>query len=387
MMDHDPRPRPRRTWWAAWCVGAAPLLMVLAAMWGACGCLRGAVVRVVDDVEMVGRFISDVAYAAYARGAEHEARGHYAKGLAAYLEAAASDPESVEVWTRIGALRCRLLQHGEAAVAFAEASDIDDDYEPLWRERALCAERRGDRDAALVAAKRAVALDPGREQTVLLYARLLEAEGQAQRAGRWLRALAILSPAKLAVWEALQAHARRGHDDLWAQHAAARLVVLRERLGQRRPAAGSRPSWDQVDGALLARDLAAARRHARQARFDPRLLAVRAIVQGRPELALAEAELRVDADPADSDTRMALALAADLLGQSDRSSQRLGALPAAPAPLTELGELMLGELLLRHVGPEAARAWLGRPIAAADEGVRELRQRLRAKLQPQGGDQ
>ncbi len=381
-----PTLRPRLSGSAARCVGVAPLLVVLTVIGAASGCSGGKVVRVVDDVEVPGRFISDVAYAAYARGAEHEARGQYAEGLAAYAQAAASDPGSVEAWTRVGALQCRLDREDEAGVAFAEARDIDEDYEPLWRARALCAERRGDRSAALVAAKRAVGLDPERDETVLLYVRLLDADGQTEPAGRWLRALAILSPSKLPVWEALEAQARRGQDELWTRHAATQVRRLRERLGQRRPVASDRSPWQLVDDALLAGDIVAARRYVRQARLDPRLLPARAIVLGHTALAAAEAEVRIDAEPADTDTRLALALAADLLGQGDRTSRRMGTLPATVAPLTEVGRLMLGELLLRHLGPAAAAQWLGRPISAGVEGVNELRQRLREALQPLGGN-
>ncbi|MBW2455918.1 MAG: tetratricopeptide repeat protein, partial [Deltaproteobacteria bacterium] len=342
-------------------------------------------VRVYEGVEVPGRFISDLAYAAYARGAEHEAREEYSAGLDAYLEAAARDPASVEVWTRIGALRCRLERHEGAAEAFVEAESIDDDYEPVWRERALCAERRGDAGAATAAAARAVELDPEREQTVLLYARLLEAQGEGARAGRWLRDLARSSPHDVSVWQALHEHARRSDDAPWARHAAAQLRVLAARLSQPHTEASTRSPWAPVDEALLQGDRSAARRHARQAGFHPRLLAVRAIVLGRADLALAEAELRVDAEPTDTDSRIALALAADLTGQRERTSRRLGALPAVATAPTALGEIMLGELLLRHVSAEAAQAWLGQPLVAPTVGDSDLRQRLRALLQSEGG--
>ncbi len=358
-------------------------ILAVALAVGACG--GGQVVRVHDGVEVRGRFISDLAYAAYARGAEHEAREQFVAGLDQYLEAAARDPRSVEVWTRIAALRCRLKRYDGAAEAFAEAERLDEGYEPVWHERALCAERRGDPSEATAAAARAVELDPERQQTVLLYARLLEAQGQVSRAGRWLRGLALSLPHDVSVWQALGEHARRNDDLPWAHHADAQLRVLAARLRRPHAEATDRSVWAPVDDALLQGDRRAARQHARQAGLHPRLVAVRAIVVGRPELALAEAELRVDAEPTDTDSRIALALAADLTGHRDRTSRRLGALPVAATAPSAVGELMLGELLLRHVGAEAAQAWLGRPVVAPAGGESDLRQRLRDQLRSERG--
>src|SRR5262245_59213451 len=88
------------------------------------GGIHGEVVRVMDGVGVRGAFISDVAYASHARGAELEARGDYPGALEAYELSASHDPDNVEAWTRIGAMRCRLKQADAAEQAFDEAEDL-----------------------------------------------------------------------------------------------------------------------------------------------------------------------------------------------------------------------------------------------------------------------
>lgn len=316
-------------------------------------------VRVFDGVEVRGRFINDWAYASYARGVEWEARGQHEDALRFYDEALEQDPDSVEIWTRVGATRCR-LKRSDADDAFAEAESLASRYEPLWRERALCAEQRGDAAGALAAARKAVRADPAREETVLLLARLLVAGGELEEAERWLRSLAVRSPRSSAVWSAV---ARFAKGRAPALHAVAtdRLAKLQPGLDAPRPRkrAVSATPWQKVDDALVAGSLADARTQARKAHLDLRKLGARAILVGRPKLAFEEAELRLGADPTDGDARITLALSADLTGQAVRAGEILAAMPAAVAPLSPMGEALLAELLLRHESVEVAAMWLG----------------------------
>jgi tetratricopeptide (TPR) repeat protein len=340
--------------------------------------LRHEVVRVVDGVATPGRFIDDIAYAAFAMGAELEARGFPREAFEAYLHAAARDPESVEVWTRVGATGCAIrVPEGERA--FSRAETLDPSFEPLWRERALCHERRGNLARALSASERATALDPEREDTVLVHARLLARVGRRDEAQRWLEEASLRAPSSVDVWVALVDLARERRDPLWAAHAEARLNGLLASRGLRpRKPAPDDALWEPVDAALIAGDLAEARRCVRRARIDARLLAARAIAVGRPRLALAEADLRLQADPDDSDARVALALAADLSGQAERAADTLAAVDSA-LPLGEIGRLLLTELLWRHVGKEAAALVIDKP-EAADGPTVDLALRLRARL-------
>jgi len=343
------------------------------------GCLSGDVVRVVDGVEVRGRFVSDWAYASYTRGAEWEARARYREALRAYRHAVEEDPGSVEVWTRIGALHCLLDEPEPAREAFAEAQDIDARYEPLWRMRAVCAERESRDSAALAAARLAVELDPSRDLTVLLYVRLLVAAGEVDEAWRWLRSLSVRSRDSLEVWQAIEQHAA-GRDG-WMREARRRIAALRALLGtppdeMRRQPIGE--TWKAVDAALRAGDLAIARRQLRAAHHDVRMLAARAIVVGKPKLALEEASLRLAADPDDSDARITVALAADLAGERSALHAALVETPVSGDVVSEVAALLMAELLLRHSGQDAARAWLGDDVKV---DVNSLRMRARQILE------
>jgi hypothetical protein len=230
-----------------------------------------------------------------------------------------------------------------------------------------------------------VALDPSRDGTVLLYARLLVEGDQPEEALRWLRALALRSPASLEVWEAIAEAAGRAEDAAWHRHAEQRIALLRDKYGQRAGKGGDRP-WSALDAALLDRDLKLARRRARLARIDPRLVSARAIAVGRPEVALEEAELRLGADPEDSDARVALALAADLMGQSERSVEVLRARPDGAAPLGPVGRMLLAELLLRHAGLPALGEWTASDEQGSGPIERELLERLRARISRAKGE-
>jgi tetratricopeptide (TPR) repeat protein len=343
------------------------------------GCIHGEVVRVIDGVEVRGPFISDVAYASHARGAELEARGDYAGALEAYELSASHDPDNVEAWTRIGAMRCRLKQADGVEQAFGEAEDLDGDYEPLWRARALCWEARGRIEEAAAAAARAVTLDPERDETVLIHARLLARRGKLADALRWLRALGLRSPASVEAWEALADTARRAGDRVWYHHALAHAESLRMRFGQRPAPKKGSLRWSAVDAALAARELNVARRRLRQARIDPGLLAARAISMGRPDVALADAELRLGAEPEDSDARVALALAADLLGQRERAAEVMRELPANATPLGSVARLLLVELVMRQGGGDAIAGWPPED-RSADGAEADLLERLEARI-------
>ncbi len=353
--------------------------MILSVLIGATACSGGNVVRVFDGVEVDGRFINDWAYASYARGVEWEERGRDAEALKFYEEARDQDPSSVEIWTRLGAVRCRL--GGDAEDAFAAAEDRDADYEPLWRARARCDESRDKLESALVHARRAVTSDPSRDASVLLLARLAALNGEHEEAERWLRSVAVRSPRSRRVWQAIAAYAG-GTDGkvlhpAWLAAAQRRLATMHANIDAPKP--GPEPKlanpWSAVDAALIAGSLEDARRKATEHHLDARRLAARAIVVGRPALALDEATLRLGANPDDSDSRIALVLAADLLSRSDVALGAMTDIPKRADPLSEWGALMLAEIMVRHVGVEAAAEFLGTTPSEL-----EGKQRPRARL-------
>ncbi|MEZ4442499.1 MAG: tetratricopeptide repeat protein [Polyangiaceae bacterium] len=350
------------------------LLAALATVWG---CHGHEVVRVVDGVEIPGRYVADTAYAAYGLGAEWEARGRDEDALRAFVRVIEEDPKSVEAMTRAAAILCRLDEPARADRLFAAAEDRDADYEPLWRRRAECAERRGDAEAAVGFARRAVAADPERVATVLLLVAALRASGEADEAWAWLSELTQSSPHDLAVWRAV-AETKEPSLVAWRREAAARTAALEERQGADPPPPGP---WDRVDAALLAGDLAGARVAARSAHLDLRRLAARALALGRPTLAVEEARLRVGADPRDADARAALALGLVLVGQAEEAVGVAAAMPEDAELLSPAGRLLVGELLLRMSGVEAASAWLGGQVGRGEASVDALRQRALAAIE------
>lgn len=339
-----------------------PALLALIA-----ACQPHRVVRMVDGVPTEGRYIHDIAYAAYLWGSELEAREQIADALVAYALAAAYDPESVEIRVRMAALRCRAGDDERAERTFAEAEAIDARYEPLWRERATCAVGRGAIAEALTHAERAFQADPARVETTLLLVSLLDAAKRHDEAARYLRSLAVRHPHRLVIWQAIAAHAETTGDATWQ-------VEARDHVARLAPSESETPGarWKAVDAALAARDLAAARRAILRAGLDPRLLAARAILVGRPTLALAEAELRLGANPDDADARIALALAADLSGDTARAAALLAALPPSAEAMGAAAQLMMTELLFRRVGRDEASHFLGRPTTSTQTLRRAL---------------
>lgn len=334
-------------------------------------CAAPTVTRAVNGELIEGRFISPRAYALYGIGADAEARGDLRAALAAFEEAEVSDPESAEIWTRVGALRCRL--GGDAEDAFESAVGLDAGYEPAWRERARCARAQGKPGEALGFAAQAAALDPDQEEAQLLLADLLEQVGRVEEARRALRGWTVRRPGSVAGWLALAALARRTGDAAEVERAGRRAAALiprhAEKLAQGLPELSP---MAQVDRALGRGDLAEARRLARTARLPAAELAVRAAALGRAAEARAQAALVVGADPASASARIALATAADLAGDEEALAEAWRGLPGLSEPLTEpspLARLLLAELLARRVGADAARAWLGGDAAADGDAL------------------
>lgn len=346
----------------------------LAVVLSLAGCSGRGVVRIVDGVPIEGRFVSASAYAAYLQAAEREARGDQRGALAAYGSAIDRDPESVLPWVRVGEIRCSMGETERATAAFDEAEARAPRFEPLWRARAACALAVDDAHGAVVAARRGVAERPREVETVILLARALAATDQPQEARRYLVSLAVQYPERRDIWVAMSELG----DAAWVARADERLAEL-EAVGVAGDVSSrlvrERKGWLEVDRALRDGELDAARRAMLRAGIDHRLLAARALMLGEAELALEEAELRLDANPAESDARVALALAADLAQNEPALVRALRRLPTSSESLSASGRLMMAELLARRAGPDATAAWTDGP---AD--IPALRRRLAETL-------
>lgn len=359
----------------------APALAALVALFAfalAIGCTPATVVRVIDGREVRGRFVSDRAYALYARGAEAEARADFAGARVHYLAAVDEDASNAEIWTRIGAVSCKLGRAEDASTAFETAIGQDVAYEPAYRERAACAlARSGIRHeealAALRDAAQALTLDPDSEDAALLYARAADAAGDAAAAERALRELVVRLPQRVAGWTALRDFAL--HHDLPA--ASARAAIMITSLGAPpdlpldSPSKTAPASLADVDEAIARDALDDARSAAKRARLAPADLAVRAAALGHGRLAKTQAELVFKADPTNASAAIALAAASDLLHDDAAIATALAdpaSLTTAPSPLARL---LFAELIDRRADRDAARAYLG-PIADPPAGADAL---------------
>ncbi len=161
---------------AASCVATASL-----------GCMASEQVeRLIDGQVQPGRFVDERAYAYYARGRVLELSGANAEALEYYLLAQRYDESSVELAVRVGSTRCS-LRDTSASSAFDAARELDARYAPLWIELSRCYFQDGDQDQALVAADRAVSLDPGGFSANAQMLMLLRAHHDVAGVRRWYR--------------------------------------------------------------------------------------------------------------------------------------------------------------------------------------------------------
>lgn len=268
----------------------------------------GSVTRMADGVRYEGRFVNPEAYAAYLLGVEREARGEYKNALSAYQEAHAEDPDSPEIWARIGAVRCASspTSGGPAAAhaAFERGLENDPDYFGNYFERARCAERAHDLAGALADASAAVARRPQDEPANLLVARLLLALGRGAEARAWLEAF--------QTYQATSPRLTRALD-------SARRVALG--VSARSSSAPSGSPFDALRG-------------------------------GSAERARQQAQTELEADPTNSDAWIAALVACDALRDEVCFERALVSLksPSLTPSATALGYLR--ELLARRVGAQ-----------------------------------
>jgi len=265
-------------------------------------------------VRYEGRFVNPEAYAAYLLGVEHEARGEFSEALSAYLEAHTEDPDSPEIWARIGAVRCFASEPkgGPAAAraAFERGLRTDPAYYGNYLERARCAERARDFSGALADATAAVARCPEDEPANLLVARALQALGQSAEARAWLEAYRSYHAATIATDRALDS--------------------------ARGPGSGK-------EAALPNGGAAKAPGAARSGAFAQ-------LRSGQTERARQQAQTELEADPSNADAWIATLVACDALRDDPCFEATISRLqtPSVSPSSTALGYLR--ELLARRAG-------------------------------------
>jgi tetratricopeptide (TPR) repeat protein len=265
-----------------------------------------------NGVRYEGRFIDPEAYAAYAVGVMHETRGEYEKAVVWYTAARTEDPESPEIWARIGAAECfaTSAERGPrvAAKAFSNGIQLADSYYGNYFERARCEERAHEFDHALDDATAAVARRPSDEPANLLVSRLLQAEGRSVDARAWLEAFHGFRATSPAMNRALEA--------------------------ARQPA-NVTPSAPETS--------ALAHSSARTQAFAD-------LRAGKFEAARTRAQTDLGADPTNADAWVAALVACDALRDEVCFDSLLGALRTPSLPPSQTALAYLSELLTRRTG-------------------------------------
>ncbi|MDP9000021.1 MAG: hypothetical protein M3O46_07915 [Myxococcota bacterium] len=357
--------------------------------------------RAYDGYVVDGRFIEPAAYTAFLRGATAEASGDMKAALGAYADAARMDPKGVEIWTRIGEVRCHIdVRDDQADGSFARALTQDARYAPAWAAKSKCALARGDIVSAREAARPAAQLDPAADGANVLLARTREAT-QATATRVMLVGLTVTAREPLVAWEALGTWAE-GHNDIAlltrALKETARLAPARrddvamgaEKLAgageiwAARGVAGCAAAAESDGGSVVAGHPLAARlalddaiamggRAAVSARATHMRLpldeaAGRAFLSGNRSLARELASASASADPTVSGARWVLAATGeiDLFGTA-RETRSDGDVPSAATFVA------FASMLVHAASPEQARAMLAtlvhRPIVAGDDLV------------------
>lgn len=308
----------------------------------ACGGLGGGVARVVDGRVQHGRYISPESYAAYARGAQLEALGHYRGAELAYEEALAGDPNSVGIWTRLGSVRCAMaMGHPNVDESFEHAAELDPDFAGLWYERGRCDLRRQQFKAANTAALRALALDPLHLPSTMLVVETFLRLKQPKDAFRYLDAAIALRPSLAELGYSKDAMVRDG--------TMPKFFAVSQ---------GIPPSLPELDRALLSDTNDTARELALALEIPEGEVAARAVALGKTRAGSKRANHVHQADPSEGTAWVTLLSSADLMRDEALYEATLNALDEAPTPPSPLGTVLFADLLKRRVGEDAARAWL-----------------------------
>jgi tetratricopeptide (TPR) repeat protein len=362
-------------------------VLATAAAFG-CTLHPASVERIIDGDVVSGPFVSAEAYASYARGAYLEQQRDLPNARSAYRHALDVDRRSPQTWVRLGAVECALRNLDAARVAFASAEALSSDFAPLWSERARCAVATGRLDAAHGAAHRAVTLEPDRVENTLLLVDIQERLGRRDEARRWLDGLTARRPESGAGWRASLRAALRDKDAarVWASSAGL-LRLHPERRAELSKLVPELGLTSAVDASLLEGRLAAARRHAVDAKMASGELAARAAALGKATLARLQAEHVLQADPTNADAWIASLAALDLSGDEAGFERALHARGAPLTPPGALAQRLFAGVMLRRLGRDAAQrfmaAWppLGEPRDALE---RELAGQLDEVLAPEG---
>lgn len=286
------------------------------------GCQGENVVRIFNGHEVTGRYVSAESYAAFAIATLEEAKGNRRAAVEAYERAIQEDPQNAAAWGRIGAIQCTASPR-DADRAFARAEAIEPDLESPWVARAACALERNDAERAVTYAKNAIFLSPDDAEANRLVIAALEKRGDPIEAERWRRGFALGSASDTK---------------------------------DRSPPGPDGPA-DPLARAIDGADVMEAERAAVRARIGSAELSLRAVKRGRLDLAETVASRALEADPSNSDARIAALATADLARNEAAFAKALDTVPRGSALPTRLAAELFEAVIHRRIGLDAARAF------------------------------
>ncbi len=165
-----------------------PRALVLSAL-ALSGCIRYApyeVTRTVGGESRRGAFVAPLQYEDFVRGELAASQGDWQAAANAYELARAGGEDDVLLLARLADARDHMGDRVHADEALAQAERLDPRAEVVWQTRGAIAERHADLVAAIAAYERAHDAEPTSEEPVLALARLLAADGHADRAASLL---------------------------------------------------------------------------------------------------------------------------------------------------------------------------------------------------------
>lgn len=305
----------------------SPLALLFLCVTSACAS-AGPIERKTDGVVWSGRPVSSEAYAWYARGLHHEARGEGEEARYSFEQATSADPKSGSAWAALGRLQCA-DDLERAQLIFSTGREHAQEQLPLLLERAACLLHHEQPQRALRDAQEAL-----------------------QRAPRSGEVTALLEEIWLALGDPIRARQTRlAFTQFVPEHAAAR----RSELAQ----GEAPPSFLELDRAITQGALSLSRGRA-IGLLSPGELALRCFALGQTELARAQAELVLATDPDQADAALTLILLEEPADSHVELTTTPGAMLAAFDDLSSLGLLLYARHLSRAVGSREAQLFLER---------------------------
>lgn len=333
------------------------------------GCGSKQVVRVYDGEPVRERYIKPDAYRLFMRAMMAEQAGSFELAHKLYLQAQDEDPDSVQIATRIAAVRCKLsnTDSSEVEMLFADAERLDPTYVVLWNERARCSLARVDAKPAQIYAETALRYAPYDMDATMLLVEALRAQGLVKQALMALHARSLMDASPRA-WQALRQYAVAHYDEPFAQLASSKLEGLQYgqyRQGVMLAVGGGLPdALQRVDDAIYNGDLPGARQWATVARVRASDVAARAAAMGKWAIAREQARLVLSAEPSNPDA-LALLLVSPVPEPTGSSAdldlwrRAIGAATSSTKPraISYLVALVFADGLSRRFGPRVARDW------------------------------